>query len=288
MMEVSYDHHGPCFAEARRQGPAPGDVAIFGVGFDGTTSFRPGARFGPDGLRAASLGLETYSPVQRADIVDDLSLVDLGNLEVGTGAAAPVVQAVRLATRDVLAAGAYPLLLGGEHSVSLGAIRAFADIYAEPVLVQIDAHADLREHYLEDPLSHACVIRRALEVVAPERVLQVGIRSGTRGEFRELRESGRLVPPEGASLKERIDETDGPIYLTVDLDVFDPSVVPGTGTPEPGGIDWKVFEELLAAIPTSRLMAADVVELAPGLDPTGCSAVVAAKVVRELALKLGR
>ncbi len=287
MTDVFYDDHGPRYAEARCE-ITGGAVAIFGACYDGTTSFRPGARFGPDALRAASLGIETYSPKQDADTTRDISMVDLGNLELSTGAPGPVVDAVTRATRDILACGAKPLLLGGEHSVSVGAIRALAEYYAELVLVQIDAHADLREEYGAEPLNHACAMRRALDVLPSERVLQVGIRSGTGAEFEELEESGRLVEPTAKALEERLSDTDGPIYLTVDLDVFDPSVFPGTGTPEPGGIDWRTFAELLSTIPTRRLVAADVVELAPHYDPTGCSAVVAAKAVREIALKLGR
>ena len=287
MTDIIYDTHGPRYAEASPT-LRPGAVALFGACYDGTTSFRPGARFGPDALRAASLGLETYSPDQKADTTEDIELVDLGNLELPTGAPKPVVDAILWATRDILAADAKPLLLGGEHSVSIGAIHGLAEIYSELVLVQFDAHADLRADYLGDPNNHACAIRRALDVLPSENVLQVGIRSGTREEFEELHQSGRLVAPSPALLEERLQNTRGPIYLTVDLDVFDPAYMPGTGTPEPGGIDWQTFAALLATIPTRRLVAADVVELAPNLDPTGCSAVLAAKVVREVALKLGR
>lgn len=287
MTEALYDLHGPVFAEARRGEPTRGAVAIFGACYDGTTSFRPGARFGPDALRAASLGLETYSPAQDADITE-LHLYDMGNLELTTGAPGPVVDAITWATRELLALGTRPLLLGGEHSVSIGAIAAHAELYAELTLVQIDAHADLRDAYAGERLNHACVMRRALDVLPSARVHQVGIRSGTRDEFQELRGSGRLVSPDApAELAERLSQTDGPIYLTLDLDAFDPACFPGTGTPEPGGISWPTFAALLATIPSERLVAADVVELAPHLDPTGCSTVLAAKAVREIALKLG-
>lgn len=285
-METNFDVQGPCYADAGRE-LRKGAVALFGVCYDGTTSFRPGTRFGPDALRTASPGLESYSPEQDLDLVEDVDLVDLGNLEIPSGAPAPMVEAVTWATREILAEGAKPFLLGGEHSVSIGAIRALAETYSELNLIQIDAHADLRADYLGDPNNHACVIRRALDVIDSKRVFQVGIRSGTKEEFQELRESGRLLAPEAALLKERLEKTTGPIYLTVDLDVFDPAFMPGTGTPEPGGIDWKSFAELLAAIPSERLVAVDVVELSPMLDPSGCSAVLAAKVVREMALKLG-
>lgn len=287
MAEIHFDTHGPRYLEAG-EALREGAVALFGACYDGTTSFRPGARFGPDALRAASLGLETYSPAQHADTCEDIDLVDLGNLELPAGAPAPVVERVGEAARMILARGARPLLLGGEHSVSVGAIHAVAARHPDLVLVQLDAHADLRADYLGDPYNHACAMRRALDVLPSERVLQVGIRSGTREEFGELRDSGRLVAPRAAALDEHLGRTSGPIYLTVDLDVFDPAWLPGTGTPEPGGIDWQTFAALLAVIPRERLVAADVVELAPMLDPTGCSAVLAAKVVREIALTLGR
>ena len=286
MSDVIFDDHGPRYAEADRclRGAA---VAIYGVCYDGTTSFRPGARFGPDAIRSASLGLETYSPEQQADTSRDIDLVDIGNLELPSTAPGPVVDTVTWATRTLMAANAKPLLLGGEHSVSIGAIHGLAEYYADLVLLQIDAHADLRSDYGGEPYNHACVMRRALDILPTERVLQVGIRSGTGEEFDELHQSGRLVDPSPTSLKQRLQATEGPIYLTLDLDVFDPAYMPGTGTPEPGGIDWQTFAQLLSVIPSRRLVAADVVELAPALDSTGCSAVLAAKAVREIALKLG-
>lgn len=287
MSDFTYDNHGPRFAEAG-DSLVRGAVALFGACYDGTTSFRPGARFGPDALRAASMGLETYSPLQDADTAVDIDLVDLGNLELPAGSPGPVAEAITWATRDILATGARPLLLGGEHSVSIGAIRALAESYADLAVLQFDAHADLRDEYAGDPNNHACVMQRVLDVVPSGRVLQVGVRSGTAAEFEHLRQSNRLLPASPQPLAERLADTNGPIYLTVDLDVFDPAFMPGTGTPEPGGIDWPTFEQLLKAIPTRRLVAADVVELAPRLDPSGCSAILAAKVVREVALKLGR
>lgn len=286
MTDATYDSHGPRYADAGSS-LTRGAVALFGACYDGTTSFRPGARSGPDALRTASLGIETYSPDQKSTTTDDIDLVDLGNLHLPAGAPAPVVDTVTWATREILAADAKPLLVGGEHSVSIGAIRAHAEYYSNLTLIQFDAHADLRDEYRGHRCNHACVMRRALEVVPSQRVHQVGIRSGTRREFDELAETDRLVASSADELAERLDGSSGPVYLTVDLDVFDPAYVPGTGTPEPGGIDWPTFAGLLAAIDDRRLVAADVVELAPSLDPTGRSSVLAAKAVREIALKLG-
>jgi agmatinase len=303
-LDLPLDDHGPKYLESRREA-AVGDVALFGVPFDGTTSFRPGARFGPDHIRTASIVLESYSPDQDRDLAD-IRYCDLGNLEVPMGPPEPMVERVAAATEALLAAGLVPLMLGGEHSISTGAVTAVQRRYPDLLLVQLDAHGDLRESYLGQHHNHACTMRRCLSVVGPRGLIQVGIRSGTRDEFVEMRAEDRVVEPFTAGyaggLRERgAREThpmaeklaaliaargERPIYLTVDLDVFDPGVLPGTGTPEPGGIFWPDFRAILDAIPAGRLVAADVVELSPGLDPTGGSSVYAAKVVREVALRL--
>jgi len=176
-------------------------------------------------------------------------------------------------------------MLGGEHSISSGAVAAVAARHADLVLVQLDAHADLRQEWLGTHHSHACAMRRCLEVLPSGSLLQMAIRSGTRQEFAELRQSGRLVPI--ARMAEALKPLRGrPLYLTVDLDWFDPGVLPGTGTPEPGGFHWGDFAALVEELRHHRLVAADVVELAPQLDPSGVSAVLAAKVVRSLLLLL--
>lgn len=285
-VDLPLDDHGPKFLESRRTA-YPGDIAIFGVPFDGTTSFRPGTRFGPDHIRSASVVIETYSPDQDRDLFD-VGYCDLGNLEVPMGPPTPMVDAVRAAVNALLDHGLTPLMLGGEHSVTTGALEAVAARHPDLLLIQLDAHADLRESYLGQHHNHACTMRRCLETVGPERLIQVGIRSGLREEFLEMREGRRLIWPVrpdalAAAIAARGER---PIYLTVDLDVFDPGVLPGTGTPEPGGIFWPDFAALLEAIPEGRLVAADVVELSPPLDPTGASNVYAAKVAREVAIRL--
>lgn len=282
----AFDLHGPLYLEAKRTA-VQGAVALIGVPYDGTTSFRPGARFGPDALRAASIGIETYSPEQDADYCERGALVDLGNLELPSASPADVCGAVERAVCWAFDEGLIPLVLGGEHSITPGAVAAAKRRAPDLVVVQLDAHADLRPSYLGERYSHACAMRRTLEVVGDESLVQVGIRSGTREEFDELRQSQRYLHPEPEALEWRLRSLgDRPLYLTVDLDVFDPSSFPGTGTPEPGGIDWPLFAALLQAIPSERMIAADVVELAPNLDASGCSAVLAAKVVREVVLRL--
>jgi len=279
-----FDTNGAIFQESRR-GPQNNGVAIFGVGYDGTASFRPGARFGPDAIRHASVGLENYSPALDADL-EDINLRDLGNLEIPHGSPEPVIQRTHNAVREILRSEMTPLMLGGEHSISTGAVRAVAEKYPNLLLIQLDAHADMRAEYLGDAHNHACAMARCLDVLPSKNLLQVGIRSGTREEFALMRHTNRLVAANMEELARRIAPHEGPIYLTIDLDVFDPGVFPGTGTPEPGGIAWETFASVLSVIPAAQLVAADVMELAPDLDPSGCSSVLAAKVVREVALML--
>ncbi|MBM5799909.1 MAG: agmatinase [Cyanobacteria bacterium K_DeepCast_35m_m2_023] len=279
-----FDTDGAIYMGSRRD-PAGCRVGLFGVPYDGTTSFRPGTRFGPAAIREVSSGLESYCPQLDLDL-EDLDFADLGAVDIPFGAPEPVVAAVRAATEQVLALGLKPLMLGGEHSVTSGAVAAVAAQHPELVLVQLDAHADLRHQWLGAQHSHACAMRRCLEVLPSGQLLQIAIRSGTKNEFAELRQTGRLVAIEQmAAALAPLRGT--PLYLTVDLDWFDPAVLPGTGTPEPGGFVWSHFAELMAELRHHRLVGADVVELAPQLDPTGVSSVLAAKVTRSLLLLLG-
>ena len=281
--DTLFNRDGAIFMGARRD-PAGCQVGLFGVPYDGTTSFRPGTRFGPAAIRDVSDGLETYDPQLDADL-EAIAFADLGAVEISFGAPEPVVAAVQQATEAVLRLGLKPLMLGGEHSISSGAVAAVAAQHPDLVLLQLDAHADLRDSWLGGRHSHACAMRRCLEVLPSAELLQLDIRSGTRSEFQELREQQRLVSL--AELPERLAAIQGrPLYLTVDLDWFDPAVMPGTGTPEPGGFLWRDFARLVELLQSQNLVAADVVELAPGLDPSGCSAVLAAKVTRSLLLSL--
>ena len=291
-----FETDGAVFMASRRD-PAGCRVGLFGVPYDGTTSFRPGARFGPAAIREVSSGLESHDPQLDLDL-EDLPFADLGAVTIPFGAPDPVVAAVRRATETVLGQGLRPLMLGGEHSISSGAVAAVAARHPDLVLVQLDAHADLRDSWLGSRHSHACAMRRCLEALPSGDLLQIAIRSGTRQEFTELRSSGRLVG-RGSSLPlqpERLQadlvaalapRRGRPLYLTVDLDWFDPAVMAGTGTPEPGGFLWSHFSGLVEELRHHNLVAADVVELAPMLDPSGCSAVLAAKVTRSLLLLLG-
>ena len=280
-----FDDEGAIFMGARRN-PSGCRVALFGVPYDGTTSFRPGTRFGPAAIREVSTGLETYCPQLDRDL-EDLAYADIGAVEIPHGDPEPVVDAVCHATSTVLAAGMKPLMLGGEHSISSGAVAAVAKQHPDLVLVQLDAHADLRETWLGASHSHACAMRRCLEVLPSGDLLQIAIRSGTAEEFSELHRSGRLIPLH--QMSQKLSDLRGrPIYLTVDLDWFDPAVMPGTGTPEPGGFTWADFAVLINELQHHHLVGADVVELAPQLDPSGISSVLAAKVTRSLLLLMAQ
>lgn len=259
--------------------------ALFGAGFDGTVSFRPGARESVNHLRPASIGIEDYCPILDRTLIDDY-LADVGDLDLPMGDVAAAHAIVKQGADAILLEGARPLMIGGEHSLTRPALESVMTLWPTLAVVQLDAHADLREDYLGQPLSHASVMRRAAERVGSDSLFQLCIRSGTRDEWSFIREHGTLreASVEGARALAR--ELAGrPVYLTIDLDFLDPSIFPGTGTPEPGGLDFRAGETLVRELGLGlNLVAADVMELAPTLDPSGVSSVVAAKIVRTLVL----
>ncbi len=261
-------------------------VVLYGAPFDSTTSFRPGARFGPSAMRHESFGLETYSPYQDADLTD-CAVFDSGDLELCFGSAQAALEDIETRAAGILEDGKFPLLLGGEHLVTLGAVRAVVKRYPELHIIHFDAHADLRDDYLGAKLSHACVLRRCHELVGDGRIHQFCVRSGDREEFRFAGAHTDLHPFGFEGLEETVAALgEAPVYLTVDLDCLDPSAFPGTGTPEAGGVS---FLQLLKAIRTAcaaHVVGADVNELAPMLDSSGVSTATACKVLRELMLAL--
>ncbi len=263
-------------------------IVLYGAPFDSTTSFRPGARFGSSAMRHESFGLETYSPYQDADLTD-CAVFDSGDLELCFGSPESALKDIEARAARILADGKLPLLLGGEHLVTLGAVRAAAKKYPELHIIHFDAHADLRDDYLGCSLSHACVLRRCHELLGDGRIHQFCIRSGDREEFRFARNHTNLHPFDFEGLEETVSalrEKGVPVYFTIDLDCLDPSAFPGTGTPEAGGVS---FVQLLKAIRTvcaANIVGADLNELAPALDPSGVSTATACKVLRELLLAL--
>lgn len=262
----------------------PHDIRFIGAPYDGTVSFRPGARFGPEAIRQASNGIETYSPILDAD-VEYINYADAGDLELPMGDSKVVLDIIKEAVSDTLSDDVIPFLLGGEHLVSLPAIEAVYDKYPDLVVIQLDAHADQREDYLGVKLSHACVMRRVCEFLGEEHLRQIGIRSGTKEEYTLMRNYNTLTTfREDDLLALKAWVGDRPLYLTVDLDVFDPACFSGTGTPEPGGIDWWSFQRFIQSLQGCNIVGLDAVELAPQLDNSDCSSVLAAKAVREMLL----
>ncbi len=263
-------------------------IVLFGAPFDSTTSYRPGARFGPSAMRHESFGLETYSPYQNADLTDHC-VFDAGDLELCFGDSESALRDIQNTAKTVLKDGKLPLLLGGEHLVTLGNVRAVYEKYPELCIIHFDAHADLRDHYLGVTLSHACVMRRCHELLGDGKIHQFCIRSGERNEFDFAAFHTDMHKFSFDSLDEVADTlkaNNTPVYFTIDLDCLDPSAFPGTGTPEAGGIS---FNELLKAIMTvskCHIVGADITELAPMLDHSGASTAAACKVLRELMLAL--
>lgn len=261
-------------------------LVLFGAPFDSTTSYRPGARFGSSAIRHESYGLETYSPYQDEDL-EDYSIFDSGDLELCFGSSESALSDIEARALEILSDGKLPLLLGGEHLVTLGAVRAALQKYPDLHIVHFDAHTDLRDDYLGATLSHACVIHRCHDLIGDGRIHQFCIRSGEREEFRFAKEHTDLHKFNFEGLEESLRAIgDAPVYFTIDLDCLDPSAFPGTGTPEAGGVS---FLELLSAIELvsrANVVAMDLNELSPMLDASGASTALACKVTRELMLSV--
>lgn len=263
-------------------------IVLFGAPFDSTTSFRPGARFGSAAMRHESFGLETYSPYQDKDLTD-YSVFDSGDIELCFGSAEAALADIEARAQEILEDDKFPLLIGGEHLVTLGSVRAVLKKYPDMHIIHFDAHADLRQDYLGAELSHACVLRRCHDLMGDGRIHQFCIRSGDREEFQfaEAHTDMHRFSFEGLEeLVEKLKADGTPVYFTIDLDCLDPSVFPGTGTPEAGGV---TFLQLIHAVFTvcgANIVAADVNELAPMLDASGVSTATACKVLRELLLAL--
>ena len=272
-------------------------VVLFGAPYDSTTSFRPGTRFGPAAMRMESFGIETYSMLLDKDIVDDTAVFDSGDIELPFGDQERSLAMIEERAAEILAADKIPFLLGGEHLVTLGAVRAAVKKYPDLRILHFDAHADLREDYLGNRLSHACVLRRCHDILGDGRIFQFGIRSGTREERQFMRDGHVTTEPFSDStldsvvdrLSRQLPTTNCqlPIYLTIDMDVLDPSEFPGTGTQEAGGFGYRqLVEDVRKICSKLNIVAIDNVELNPGLDPTGRSTALACKFLREELLSL--
>lgn len=263
------------------------DTVIFGAPYDGTSSFRPGSRFAASRIRIDSYGLETYSPYLDRDLLTK-AVHDAGDLDFAFGNRDLVLNNIREFATKLVKDRKKPLMIGGEHLVSLPVVEALYDQYKDLVVLHFDAHTDLREDYMGEKLSHATVIKRIWEILGDNKIYQFGIRSGLKEEFDWADEGHTVLNKFGYETLDAVIEKvkDLPVYVTIDLDILDPSIFPGTGTPEPGGISFTDMMTIIRKLSTLNIVGADVVELAPDYDPTGVSTAVASKIIREMLLIL--
>lgn len=259
------------------------DVVLFGIPFDGTTSFRPGTRFAMQAIRPDSYGLETYSPYLDRDL-EDIAIFDGGDLELPLGNTQKTMDEILEYTRSIVADDKKFVMVGGEHLVSFPTIQAVYEKYPDLHVIHIDAHTDLREDYMGEKLSHAAVIRRCHEFLGDGRIFQFGIRSGLKEEFEWAKEHTYMERFTIDTLSKVVNDLkDYPVYVTIDLDVLDPGTFPGTGTPEPGGITYKeLLNGMQQLLTLNNIVAADVVELSPQYDTSGASTAIACKTIREM------
>lgn len=259
-------------------------IVIFGSPYDSTTSFRPGTRFGPSAMRNESFGIETYSPYQDKDLLDT-KIFDSGDLELIFGTPQKALADIKATTKEILDDGKIPCMLGGEHLVTLGAVEAVAEKYENLHIVHFDAHADLREDYLGERFSHACVMHRCHDIVGDNKIFQFGIRSGEREEFQFAKEHTFMNKFNFDGLKDTVDKIgDAPVYFTLDLDVLDPSQFCGTGTPEAGGVTFMQLMDAIKEVSSLNIVGFDVNELCPVYDQSGASTALACKLLREILL----
>lgn len=258
------------------------DIVIAGIPYDGTSTGRKGADRAPREIRAASDLIETFSPFLDASL-DDITIFDRGDLILPK--ASPFTRIIEAAD-ELFTGGGRLMFFGGEHSITPFLVQAAVKTYPGLKVLIFDAHTDLREEYQGSPDNHACASRRTAEAVGWENLRLVGVRSGTREEFAEVHERGLLMNAAHPQIKALADDwlKGSPVYISLDLDVFDPSLIPGTGAPEPGGITYREFLECVTALRGIDLIGFDMVELCPPADPAGVSAVTAASAARELML----
>jgi agmatinase len=259
-------------------------AVILGCPYDGSASFRPGARFGPSAIRRASWGIETFSPYFQRDLTQ-YPIHDMGDLELPLGEKKISLGLIRKALGQILSKRKFPILLGGDHLITLPIVEELFLRHPNLHLIQIDAHTDLREEYLGESLSHSTVMRKVVDHLGKGRLFQIGVRSGTEDEFKLARRMKSIVSLDSRSLSSMIKRLrNKPVYISLDLDVMDPSLLPGVGTPEPGGLTFQEIISLLRKLQTLHVVGFDIVELTPDYDPTQVSSVTASVILREMIL----
>ncbi len=256
-------------------------IVMQGAPYDGGTSYRAGAKAAPDEIRRASDSIESYSPVTRRDLVD-IDLADAGDVDLAGCSPEEAIDRIAARTERLARAGSIVVTFGGDHSVSIGTSRGLRAVHPDLVHLVYDAHMDMRESYDDSELSHACGTRH-MALAGPTCAL--GIRSGSRDEFAD---ADKLLTAWSDSLEipraMRIAMANKPVFVSVDLDVLDPSILPGTGTPEPGGPTYRELRASLLQLAGLTIVGVDFVEVAPGIDSSGLSPVVAAEIARDFIL----
>ena len=258
---------------------------VLGVPFDKTSTYRAGAKFGPSAIREASLNIETYSVRSKVDL-EDAKICDIGDLHV-VDDVEETLRRLSLVESDILAASKIPVVLGGEHTISLGTVRSFGK---DTGVLCLDAHADMRDEYMGLKVMHATFLRRIIELLGPEKVVHVGLRAVCKEEVRFIKDNRikslsmhdlrrQTVREAARTLRTAISEFHK-LYVTVDIDVLDPGFAPGTGSPEPDGMSPDLCLTILARVCDERLAGLDLVEVSPHYD-TGITAALAAKIVFE-------
>jgi len=261
-------------------------IVIFGAPFDSTTSYRPGTRFGSSAIRNESFGIETFSPYTDRDLLDT-KIFDAGDLELCMGSSELALKDIEEFTDKVLEDGKIPFMIGGEHLVTLGSVRSVFRKYPDLHIIHFDAHADLRDDYLGVKLSHACVLHRCHDLVGDGKIFQFGIRSGDREEFRWGKDHVYTNRFNFDTLEDVVTKLKGkPVYFTLDLDVLDPSVFPGTGTPEADGVSFRDLINAVKLVSELDIVGLDMNELCPVYDQSGASTALACKLLREILLMI--
>ncbi|MBC8278339.1 MAG: agmatinase [FCB group bacterium] len=257
------------------------DFTIVGLPYGADNSGRSGAESGPDAIREASALIETYSPYLNGDL-GSYSIKDQGNLDLSGNFP---LQYIQSEARTFFQADTFPVFLGGNHAVTAPLIKAAYSVFPDLHVLILDAHADLRDEYKGSQNNSVCTSRRIGDIIGLDRIKIFGVRSGTMEEFKLVHENDLRVGLFEEDLEKMVRFLEKkPVYLSLDLDVFDPSLMPGTGMPEPGGITYNVFLELCRRLRQITFVGFDVVELSPGLDTSGASPILAASCVRELML----
>jgi agmatinase len=275
----------PRFISCRASSPET-RIVLFGIPFEGRVNLRHGADQGPRALRLASDSIETYSPALGRDL-EDLAMADLGDCQLGTGSPREQLDRAREDIAGFWRPDLLPFMLGGDHTATVPVIEVLARAIPDLRVLQFDAHPDLREEFLGERFNYASAMARVMDVVGPEVVYQVGMRTGAREEFQ--RKAPHLYPAHATHPVEAVrhlvpELSRYPLYVTIDIDVLDPSEAPGTGSPEPCGLRTGELIEIIRLLEPCRIVGADLVEVAEGFDPSGRTAITASWVLREALL----